>query len=98
MSKKIQCPNCGSYTFKEKTTGGCMYLLAIISFFGGTFITYVFGSLSALLDYAVLFGIVLSLILFLIQSKLDSIRSKKTGQIPMECNNCQYEGVIDLRD
>ena len=75
-----------------------MYLLAIISFFGGGFITYTFGSFSALLDYAVLFGFVLSIIFVFIQVKLDSIRSKKTGQIPMECNNCKYEGVIDLTD
>lgn len=95
MSERIQCPNCGSYTYKEKTTGGCMYLLAIISFFGGAFITYIFGSLSALLDYAILFGVVLSIIFVLIQVKLDSIRSKKTGQRPMECNNCNYEGFID---
>ena len=95
MAKKFQCPNCGSYTFKEKSTGGCLITLAIISFFGGAFLTSVYGSMSALLEKAVLIGFVLSIIFLIIQRKLDSIRSKKTGRIPMECNNCKYEGFID---
>ena len=98
MSQKYQCPNCGSYTYKEKTTGGCMYPLAVISFFGGAFLSYTFGYMSFLLEMSVLIGLVLSIVFVFIQSRIDTKRKNQTGQFPAECNQCKYEGVIDLRD
>jgi predicted nucleic-acid-binding Zn-ribbon protein len=98
MSQKYQCPNCGSYEYKEKSSGGCLYPLATISFFGGAFLSYSLGYMSFLLEMSVLIGLVLSIVFISIQSSLDTKRKKETGQFPAECNQCKYEGVIDLRD
>jgi len=98
MPQKYQCPNCSSFTYKEKTTGGAMYSLAVISFFGGAFLSYSFGYMSFLLEMSVLIGLVLAIVFVFIQSSIDTKRKNQTGQFPAEFNQCQYEVVIDFRD
>ena len=51
-----------SSSYKEKTTGGAMYSLAVISFFGGAFLSYSFGYMSFLLEMSVLIGLVLAIV------------------------------------
>ena len=62
MSQKYQCPNCSSFTYKEKSPGGCLSGLALISFLGGGFITYVWGYISFLFEMSVLIGLVLAIV------------------------------------
>ena len=98
MSQKYQCPNCSSFTYKEKSPGGCLSGLALISFLGGGFITYVWGYISFLFEMSALIGLVLAIVFVFIQSSIDTKRKNQTGQFPAECNQCKYEGIIDLRD
>ena len=90
MSKKLQCPNCGAYTFKQKNNG--YYGFAVAVFLFGGFFTHITGWTSA-----VLIGIVLTILIFIKASKVET-KEYKSGRFPAECSSCKYEDIVELRD
>jgi hypothetical protein len=90
MSEKLQCPNCGAYTFKQKNNG--YYGCAGAVFLFGCFITYSTGW-----PTAVLIGIVLTILICVKASKEES-KEYKSGRFAAECSTCKYEDIVELRD
>ncbi len=90
MSKKFQCPNCGAYTFKQKNNG--YYGFAVAVFLFGGFLTHITGWTSA-----VLIGIVLTILIIIKASKVET-KEYKSGRFPAECSSCEYEDIVELRD
>jgi hypothetical protein len=83
MSEKLQCPNCGAYTFKQKNNG--YYSI-------GVFLTYITGW-----STAVLIGLVLTILICVKASKEES-KEYKSGRFAAECSSCKYEDIVELRD
>tara|TARA_B110000971_G_C19976400_1_gene485153 strand:+ start:1244 stop:1516 length:273 start_codon:yes stop_codon:yes gene_type:complete len=90
MSEKLQCPNCGAYTFKQKNNG--YYSIAGVVFLFGGFLTYITGW-----STAVLIGLVLTILICVKASKEES-KEYKSGRFAAECSSCKYEDIVELRD